>query len=83
MAGLVVGRKVFAMNGDLVFLRPFPEVEALLRQCTNTKGPLRVLVSTKPRECVPALRRVAIHQRHFAQSSSCAALLSPQDGEDP
>lgn len=52
MAGLVVGRKLFAMNGDLVFLRPFPEVEALLRQCTNTKGPLRVLVSTKPRECV-------------------------------
>ncbi|XP_075906396.1 phosphatidylinositol 3,4,5-trisphosphate-dependent Rac exchanger 2 protein [Nelusetta ayraudi] len=52
MAGLVVGRKLFAMNGDLVFLRPFPEVEALLRQCTNTKGPLRVLVSTKPRETV-------------------------------
>lgn len=52
MAGLVVGRKLFALNGDLVFLWPFAEVEALLRQCTKARGPLRVLVSTKPRECV-------------------------------
>uniref|UniRef100_A0A673Y0G7 Phosphatidylinositol 3,4,5-trisphosphate-dependent Rac exchanger 2 protein n=1 Tax=Salmo trutta TaxID=8032 RepID=A0A673Y0G7_SALTR len=37
MAGLEVGRKVFSINGDLVFLRP-------LRW--------RVLVSTKPRETV-------------------------------
>uniref|UniRef100_A0A669EL36 Phosphatidylinositol 3,4,5-trisphosphate-dependent Rac exchanger 2 protein n=1 Tax=Oreochromis niloticus TaxID=8128 RepID=A0A669EL36_ORENI len=47
MAGLEVGRKLFAINGDLVFLRPFSEVEALLKQCFNSKGPLRVLVSTK------------------------------------
>uniref|UniRef100_A0A8C9YLE2 Phosphatidylinositol 3,4,5-trisphosphate-dependent Rac exchanger 2 protein n=1 Tax=Sander lucioperca TaxID=283035 RepID=A0A8C9YLE2_SANLU len=52
MAGLEVGKKLFAINGDLVFLRPFPEVEVLLRQCFNSKGPLRVLVSTKPRETV-------------------------------
>lgn len=52
MAGLEVGKKLFAINGDLVFLRPFPEVEVLLRQCFNSKGPLRVLVSTKPREYV-------------------------------
>lgn len=50
MAGLEVGRKLFAINGDLVFLRPFSEVEALLRQCFRSEGPLRVLVSTKPRE---------------------------------
>ena len=50
MAGLEVGKKLFAINGVLVFLRPFSEVEALLRQCFNSKGPLRVLVSTKPRE---------------------------------
>lgn len=50
MAGLEVGKKLFAINGDLVFLRPFSEVEVLLRQCFNSKGPLRVLVSTKPRE---------------------------------
>lgn len=52
MAGLEVGKKLFAINGDLVFLRPFSEVEVLLRQCFNSKGPLRVLVSTKPREYV-------------------------------
>uniref|UniRef100_A0A1A8IWD8 Phosphatidylinositol 3,4,5-trisphosphate-dependent Rac exchanger 2 protein n=1 Tax=Nothobranchius kuhntae TaxID=321403 RepID=A0A1A8IWD8_NOTKU len=52
MAGLEVGRKLFAINGDLVFLRPFSEVEVVLRQCFNNKGLLRVLVSTKPRETV-------------------------------
>lgn len=51
-AGLEVGKKLFAINGDLVFLRPFSEVEVLLRQCFNSKEPLRVLVSTKPREYV-------------------------------
>ncbi|KAM9436261.1 phosphatidylinositol 3,4,5-trisphosphate-dependent Rac exchanger 2 protein [Clarias gariepinus] len=52
MAGMEVGKKVFAINGDLVFLRPFHEVEAFLKQCFSSKGPLRVLVSTKPRETV-------------------------------
>ncbi|KAL1006309.1 hypothetical protein UPYG_G00070610 [Umbra pygmaea] len=52
MAGLEVGKKVFAINGDLVFLRPFQEVEALLRQCCSSRGPLTVLVSTRPRETV-------------------------------
>lgn len=52
MAGLEVGKKLFAINGDPVFLRPFSEVEVLLRQCFNSKGPIRVLVSTKPREYV-------------------------------
>lgn len=35
-----------------MFLRPFSEVDVLLRQCFNSKEPLRVLVSTKPREYV-------------------------------
>uniref|UniRef100_A0A673MP60 Phosphatidylinositol 3,4,5-trisphosphate-dependent Rac exchanger 2 protein n=1 Tax=Sinocyclocheilus rhinocerous TaxID=307959 RepID=A0A673MP60_9TELE len=52
MAGLEVGKKIFAINGDLVFLRPFQEVENFLKQCFHSKGPLRVLVSTKPRENV-------------------------------
>uniref|UniRef100_A0A3B4CPD1 Phosphatidylinositol 3,4,5-trisphosphate-dependent Rac exchanger 2 protein n=1 Tax=Pygocentrus nattereri TaxID=42514 RepID=A0A3B4CPD1_PYGNA len=52
MAGMEVGKKVFAINGDLVFLRPFHEVESFLKQCFNSKGPLRVLVNTKPRETV-------------------------------
>ncbi|KAK1885138.1 Phosphatidylinositol 345-trisphosphate-dependent Rac exchanger 2 protein, partial [Dissostichus eleginoides] len=52
MAGLETGKKLFAINGDLVFLRPFSEVEILLQRCFHSRGPLRVLVSTKPRETV-------------------------------
>ncbi|MGH0159338.1 UNVERIFIED_CONTAM: hypothetical protein FKN15_064277 [Acipenser sinensis] len=52
MAGLQVGKKIFAINGDLVFLRPFQEVECFLKQCFNSRRLLRVLVSTKPRETV-------------------------------
>uniref|UniRef100_A0A8C3IZL7 PDZ domain-containing protein n=1 Tax=Calidris pygmaea TaxID=425635 RepID=A0A8C3IZL7_9CHAR len=52
MAGLEVGKKIFAINGDLVFLRPFSEVDCFLRACLNSRKPLRVLVSTKPRETV-------------------------------
>lgn len=78
MAGLVVGRKLFAINGDLVFLRPFAEVEALLRQCTNSRGPIRVLVSTKPRECVrPASQLFVINQSSLPSSFRFSALLSP------
>lgn len=50
MAGLEVGKKIFAINGDLVFLRPFSEVDCFLKACLNSRKPLRVLVSTKPRE---------------------------------
>ncbi|KAH0521644.1 Phosphatidylinositol 3,4,5-trisphosphate-dependent Rac exchanger 2 protein [Microtus ochrogaster] len=52
MAGMEVGKKIFAINGDLVFLRPFSEVDCFLKSCLNSKKPLRVLVSTKPRETV-------------------------------
>ncbi|NWI12825.1 PREX2 protein, partial [Crypturellus soui] len=52
MSGLEVGKKIFAINGDLVFLRPFSEVDCLLKACLNSRKPLRVLVSTKPRETV-------------------------------
>ncbi|KAF4803160.1 Phosphatidylinositol 3,4,5-trisphosphate-dependent Rac exchanger 2 protein [Turdus rufiventris] len=50
MAGLEVGKKIFAINGDLVFLRPFSEVDCFLKACLNSRKPLRVLVSTKPRD---------------------------------
>ncbi|KAM9097064.1 phosphatidylinositol 3,4,5-trisphosphate-dependent Rac exchanger 2 protein isoform 2-T2 [Sarcophilus harrisii] len=52
MAGMEVGKKIFAINGDLVFMRPFNEVDCFLKSCLNSKKPLRVLVSTKPRETV-------------------------------
>nr|XP_060467488.1 phosphatidylinositol 3,4,5-trisphosphate-dependent Rac exchanger 2 protein [Panthera onca] len=50
MAGMEVGKKIFAINGDLVFMRPFNEVDCFLKSCLNSRKPLRVLVSTKPRE---------------------------------
>ncbi|KAJ7338899.1 hypothetical protein JRQ81_012801 [Phrynocephalus forsythii] len=52
MAGLEVGKKIFAINGDLVFLRPFSEVDSFLKACLSSRKPLRVLMSTKPRETV-------------------------------
>uniref|UniRef100_A0A8C9PYS4 Phosphatidylinositol 3,4,5-trisphosphate-dependent Rac exchanger 2 protein n=1 Tax=Spermophilus dauricus TaxID=99837 RepID=A0A8C9PYS4_SPEDA len=52
MAGMEVGKKIFAINGDLVFMRPFNEVDCFLKSCLNSRKPLRVLVSTKPRETV-------------------------------
>uniref|UniRef100_A0A8C6XHT1 Phosphatidylinositol 3,4,5-trisphosphate-dependent Rac exchanger 2 protein n=1 Tax=Naja naja TaxID=35670 RepID=A0A8C6XHT1_NAJNA len=52
VAGLEIGKKIFTINGDLVFLRPFTEVDSFLKACLNSKKPLRVLVSTKPRETV-------------------------------
>ncbi|XP_034867181.1 phosphatidylinositol 3,4,5-trisphosphate-dependent Rac exchanger 2 protein isoform X4 [Mirounga leonina] len=52
MAGMEVGKKIFAINGDLVFMRPFNEVDCFLKSCLNSRKPLRVLMSTKPRETV-------------------------------
>lgn len=78
MAGLEVGKKLFAINGDLVFLRPFSEVEVLLRQCINSKGPLRVLVSTKPREyvkCACALKCV-LSKSSCVNFPFCPSLVS-------
>lgn len=77
MAGMEVGKKVFAINGDLVFLRPFHEVEAFLKQCFCNKGPLRVLVSTKPREYVHnAKSRQAKTSRHLFRTAVRSSLIN-------
>ncbi|XP_063779942.1 phosphatidylinositol 3,4,5-trisphosphate-dependent Rac exchanger 2 protein isoform X1 [Pseudophryne corroboree] len=52
LSGIAVGKKIYAVNGDLVFLRPFHEVDCFLRTCLNSRKPLRILMSTKPRETV-------------------------------
>uniref|UniRef100_UPI00398E6B1F phosphatidylinositol 3,4,5-trisphosphate-dependent Rac exchanger 1 protein isoform X1 n=1 Tax=Pristiophorus japonicus TaxID=55135 RepID=UPI00398E6B1F len=52
MAGLQVGRKIYSLNEDLVFLRPLLEVETILNQFHCSRRPLRVLVATKPKEII-------------------------------
>ncbi|KAM3923499.1 phosphatidylinositol 3,4,5-trisphosphate-dependent Rac exchanger 1 protein [Leptodactylus fuscus] len=55
MAGLQVGRKIYTINEDLVFLRPFSEVEILLNQLFCARRPIRILVATKSKESVKIL----------------------------
>ncbi|KAK0143831.1 Phosphatidylinositol 3,4,5-trisphosphate-dependent Rac exchanger 1 protein [Merluccius polli] len=50
MAGLQVGRKVFTINEDLLFLRPFAEVETMVNQSFCIRRSLRLLVATKAKE---------------------------------
>ncbi|XP_055229147.2 phosphatidylinositol 3,4,5-trisphosphate-dependent Rac exchanger 1 protein isoform X2 [Gorilla gorilla gorilla] len=52
MAGLQVGRKIYSINEDLVFLRPFSEVESILNQSFCSRRPLRLLVATKAKEII-------------------------------
>ncbi|XP_019365276.1 PREDICTED: phosphatidylinositol 3,4,5-trisphosphate-dependent Rac exchanger 1 protein [Gavialis gangeticus] len=52
MAGLQIGRKIYSINEDLVFLRPFPEVETILNQSFCSRKPLRLLVATKTKEII-------------------------------
>ncbi|XP_075427394.1 phosphatidylinositol 3,4,5-trisphosphate-dependent Rac exchanger 1 protein isoform X2 [Ascaphus truei] len=52
MAGLQVGRKIYSINEDLVFLRPFSEVETMLNQSFCSRRPIRILVATKSKEMI-------------------------------
>ena len=50
MVGLQPGKKVYSINEDLVFLRPFSEVEALINAAFCRRRTLRLLVATKSKE---------------------------------
>lgn len=50
MAGLQTGRKIYCINEDLVFLRPFSEVETMINQSFCIRRSLRLLVATKAKE---------------------------------
>ncbi|XP_012690470.2 phosphatidylinositol 3,4,5-trisphosphate-dependent Rac exchanger 1 protein [Clupea harengus] len=52
MVGLQPGKKVYSINEDLVFLRPFSEVEALINAAFCRRRTLRLLVATKSKEIV-------------------------------
>uniref|UniRef100_A0A672LHU1 Phosphatidylinositol-3,4,5-trisphosphate dependent Rac exchange factor 1 n=1 Tax=Sinocyclocheilus grahami TaxID=75366 RepID=A0A672LHU1_SINGR len=45
MAGLQPGRKIYSINEDLVFLRPFSEVETMINQSFCIRRLLRLLVA--------------------------------------
>uniref|UniRef100_UPI00358EF05E phosphatidylinositol 3,4,5-trisphosphate-dependent Rac exchanger 2 protein-like n=1 Tax=Myxine glutinosa TaxID=7769 RepID=UPI00358EF05E len=50
--GLRAGRKLCTVRGDLVFLRPFKEVEMFLEDCFWQNHNLEILVATKHKELV-------------------------------
>ncbi|KAJ8260075.1 hypothetical protein GJAV_G00176780 [Gymnothorax javanicus] len=50
MAGLHAGRKIYTINGDLVFLRPLSEVETVINQSFSVRRSLQLLVATKSKE---------------------------------
>uniref|UniRef100_A0A665VBP2 Phosphatidylinositol-3,4,5-trisphosphate-dependent Rac exchange factor 1 n=1 Tax=Echeneis naucrates TaxID=173247 RepID=A0A665VBP2_ECHNA len=52
MAGLQVGRKVYTINEDPLFLRSFSEVETMISQAFCIRRSLRLLVATKAKEIV-------------------------------
>uniref|UniRef100_A0A8B9RRN3 Phosphatidylinositol 3,4,5-trisphosphate-dependent Rac exchanger 1 protein n=1 Tax=Accipiter nisus TaxID=211598 RepID=A0A8B9RRN3_9AVES len=52
IAGLQTGRKIYSINEDLIFLRPFSEVETILNQSFCSRRPLRLLVATKSKEII-------------------------------
>uniref|UniRef100_A0A8C5DX26 Phosphatidylinositol 3,4,5-trisphosphate-dependent Rac exchanger 1 protein n=1 Tax=Gouania willdenowi TaxID=441366 RepID=A0A8C5DX26_GOUWI len=52
MVGLQVGRKIYTINEDLLFLRPFAEVETMISQAFCMRRSLRLLVATKAKEIV-------------------------------
>ncbi|KAM9313762.1 phosphatidylinositol 3,4,5-trisphosphate-dependent Rac exchanger 1 protein-like [Pholidichthys leucotaenia] len=52
MAGLQVGRKIFTINEDLLFLRPLSEVQTIISQAFCARRSLRLLVATKAKEIV-------------------------------
>lgn len=68
MAGLQVGRKIYTINEDLLFLRPFSEVEAMINQAFCIRRSLRLLVATKAKEWVPWINQVNVFSRHQAQA---------------
>uniref|UniRef100_A0A663MWE3 Phosphatidylinositol-3,4,5-trisphosphate dependent Rac exchange factor 2 n=1 Tax=Athene cunicularia TaxID=194338 RepID=A0A663MWE3_ATHCN len=88
MAGLEVGKKIFAINGDLVFLRPFSEVDCFLKACLNSRKPLRVLVSTvaaaaglHPGQCIIKVNGINVsketHASVIAHVTACRKYRRP------
>uniref|UniRef100_A0A674BRA2 Phosphatidylinositol 3,4,5-trisphosphate-dependent Rac exchanger 1 protein n=1 Tax=Salmo trutta TaxID=8032 RepID=A0A674BRA2_SALTR len=91
MAGLQEGRKIFTINEDLVFLRPFQEVETMINQAFCIRRSLRMLVNTKAKEIVKIpdtpdalsfkLSGSAPPHVHAVRKGSVAAVAGLQPGQ--
>uniref|UniRef100_A0A452R1A9 Phosphatidylinositol-3,4,5-trisphosphate dependent Rac exchange factor 2 n=1 Tax=Ursus americanus TaxID=9643 RepID=A0A452R1A9_URSAM len=88
MAGMEVGKKIFAINGDLVFMRPFNEVDSFLKSCLNSRKPLRVLVRTvaaaaglHPGQCIIKVNGINVsketHASVIAHVTACRKYRRP------
>uniref|UniRef100_W5M0B2 Phosphatidylinositol-3,4,5-trisphosphate dependent Rac exchange factor 1 n=1 Tax=Lepisosteus oculatus TaxID=7918 RepID=W5M0B2_LEPOC len=90
-AGLQVGRKILTINEDLVFLRPFQEVETMINQSFCIRRSLRLLVAAKAKEivkisdCPDALsfkiRGACPPHVHAVRKGSSAAAAGLQPGQ--
>ncbi|XP_013991096.2 phosphatidylinositol 3,4,5-trisphosphate-dependent Rac exchanger 1 protein isoform X1 [Salmo salar] len=91
MAGLQEGRKIFTINEDLVFLRPFQEVETMINQAFCIRRSLRMLVNIKAKEIVKIpdtpdalsfkLSGSAPPHVHAVRKGSVAAVAGLQPGQ--
>uniref|UniRef100_A0A8C9VUK0 Phosphatidylinositol 3,4,5-trisphosphate-dependent Rac exchanger 1 protein n=1 Tax=Scleropages formosus TaxID=113540 RepID=A0A8C9VUK0_SCLFO len=91
MAGLQAGRKIYSINEDLVFLRPFTEVETMINQAFCIRRSLRLLVATKPKEVVKIpdnpdtlsfkIRGARPPHVHAVRKGSAAAFAGLQPGQ--
>lgn len=77
MAGLQSGRKIYSINEDLVFLRPFSEVETMINQSFCIRRSLRLLVATKNKEWVHIHGRnqILTHGRVKCSQAQCKRTL--------
>lgn len=78
MAGLQVGRKIYTINEDLLFLRPFAEVETMISQAFCIRRSLRLLVATKAKEWgnTHANTQVFTHTHTHIERTGLTGLLS-------
>ncbi|MFT7804716.1 phosphatidylinositol 3,4,5-trisphosphate-dependent Rac exchanger 1 protein [Arapaima gigas] len=91
MAGLQAGRKIYSINEDLVVLRPFTEVEAMINQAFCIRRSLRLLVATKAKEIVKIpdypdtlsfkIRGAVPPHVHAVRKGSAAASAGLQPGQ--
>lgn len=80
MAGLQVGRKIYTINEDLLFLRPFSEVETMISQAFCIRRSLRLLVATKAKEWVTHVHARSRTHAHIHAQAHWSDRFAPNPG---